>query len=107
MPLIIGQKETSFQTSGSLVASVIARLEPPSCAWLDIVKQRWAELVGPVVAAHTTPETIEGKTLVVGVENHVWLMELRAGLGREVLRKIKKEISGDISSINWQQRKSR
>ena len=107
MPLIVGQKETSFHTSGSLVASILARLQPPSCAWLDIIKQRWAGLVGAVIAAHTTPETIEGNALVVRVENHVWLMELRAGLGREVLRKIKKEISGDISSINWQQRKSR
>ena len=58
-------------------------------------------MVGNAVAAQTTPEAIEDTTLVVRVKNHVWLTELRGGLGRKVHDKVNGEFPGVIQRINW------
>ncbi len=80
---------------------LLAVLKPPSAAWLETLRDQWGELVGPGIAANTTPEMIEGTTLVVRVTSHVWLMELRAGLGKMVQDKVNTAIQGKITKINW------
>ena len=80
---------------------LLAALKPPSTAWLESLKEKWAEMVGDTVAAHATPEAIEETTLVVRAKNHVWMTELRGGLGRMVHDKVNAEFPGVIKRINW------
>lgn len=80
---------------------LLAALKPPSGAWLESLKERWAGMVGDAVAAHAAPEAIEETTLVVRVKNHVWLTELRGGLGTLVHDKVNAAFPGIIKRINW------
>lgn len=41
------------------------------------VMGRWAEIVGPDIAAHTKPEGFEGSTLVVKADSTAWAAQLR------------------------------
>ena len=95
------RRRTTFDTAGAVMPHVMAGLRPPSTAWLDTLQQRWEVLVGPGIAAQTAPESIEGTTLIVRVANHVWLAELRGGLGRQVQEKVNREITGAITRIRW------
>jgi len=47
----------------------------------------WPELVGPAIAAVTTPLRVTGDALVVAVRSSAWLMELRL-MEAEILRRL-------------------
>lgn len=64
------------------------------------VVPEWATLVGPAIAAVTTPIRVSEKTLVVGVRSSAWMNELKmmereivarlnAGKARKVVEKIR------------------
>ncbi|MDQ3573911.1 MAG: DUF721 domain-containing protein, partial [Actinomycetota bacterium] len=48
---------------------------------------RWEDLVGPVIASHSRPVSLQGGVLVVGVEEAAWGSELRYR-ARDVLARI-------------------
>lgn len=39
--------------------------------------KNWEAIVGPAIAQKTNPDLVRGKTLVVSVENSVWMQELQ------------------------------
>ena len=47
----------------------------------------WPEIVGPVICAHTSPERLLGKTLLVRVDGSSWMNEL-VYLRKEITEKI-------------------
>ncbi len=47
----------------------------------------WPELVGPAIAAVTTPLRVTDSVLIVAVRSSAWLMELRLMEG-EILRRV-------------------
>lgn len=64
----------------------------------------WASLVGPAIAAVTTPMRVSEKTLIVGVRSSAWMNELKmmereiisrlnAGKRRKVVDKIRFQMS--------------
>lgn len=68
------------------------------------VVPEWAGLVGPAIAAVTTPLRVSEKTLVVGVRSSAWMNELKmmereivarlnAGKPRQVVEKIRFQMS--------------
>ena len=62
---------------------------------------RWGELVGPSIASKTHPDFVQGKTLVVSVENSVWMQELEMQK-RGFLRKIADmKLPFEISEIRF------
>ena len=68
------------------------------------VVPEWAQLVGPAIAAVTTPMRVHEKTLIVGVRSSAWMNELKmmereiisrlnAGKRRKVVDKIRFQMS--------------
>jgi predicted nucleic acid-binding Zn ribbon protein len=47
------------------IDAVLARLGTPSRAGVEVVFERWAEVVGEAMAGRTRPVAIDGETLVV------------------------------------------
>lgn len=52
---------------------------------------RWAELVGPQVAEHSTPESFEGGRLVVRTDSTAWATQLKL-LAGTVLKRLNEEL---------------
>jgi predicted nucleic acid-binding Zn ribbon protein len=50
---------------GDTIDGVLARLGTPPRAGVEVVFDRWDEVVGEVMAARTRPVAIDGETLVV------------------------------------------
>ncbi len=75
-------------------------LRAPSVDVLDTVFNRWAEIVGEDVAAHSRPLSIDGETLVIVASDPTWASELR-WLENEVLSRLT-EVSGSdrVSRVN-------
>jgi predicted nucleic acid-binding Zn ribbon protein len=96
-----GWRKRDYATAAEVMPHLLAALKPPSAAWLETLRSAWAEMVGDAVAGQTTPETIEEATLVVRVKNHVWLTELRSGLGQMIHDKVNAKFPGIIKRINW------
>ena len=66
---------------------VLRTMRAPSTRQLGGVFQRWADAVGPTVAAHTTPVSLERGRLVVEVDEPGWATQLRY-LEQDLLRRI-------------------
>ena len=45
--------------------------------WMEDLSDKWTEIVGEAVAAHTRPGRIEARVLYVFVDSSVWLNELK------------------------------
>jgi predicted nucleic acid-binding Zn ribbon protein len=56
---------------------------------------RWAQIVGPEVAAHCRPERLEGGVLSCVAESTAWATQLRL-LNRQILARIAAEVGPDI-----------
>jgi len=52
---------------------------------------RWAEIVGPEVAAHTTPERLSGGELTVTASSTAWATQVRL-LAAELVRRVNREL---------------
>ncbi|TNM38697.1 DUF721 domain-containing protein [Nocardioides albidus] len=52
---------------------------------------RWAEIVGPEIGAHTTPETLVDGTLVVRTDSTAWATQLKL-LATTVVRRLNEEL---------------
>lgn len=65
---------------GDTIDGVLARLGGPSRAGVEVVFERWADVVGESMAARTRPVSIDGSSLVVlcddpAVTTHVRFLE--------------------------------
>ena len=56
---------------------MLRHLGVPDTAALPALADTWADLVGPAVAAHTEPVTVQHGTLVVRVDDPAWASQLR------------------------------
>lgn len=54
----------------------LARTGRPTTTTLEAVFSRWDEVVGPQVAAHARPVSVERHTLIVGVDAPAWATQL-------------------------------
>lgn len=96
------ERNNRFKKCHSLIDELLNELRPPSDAWIDSVKSEWTSIVGPVIAAHTAPQRIEGPVLIVKVSNHIWRNELRSGIGRDIEQKVHCQICCAITRIRWE-----
>ncbi len=86
------------------LGSVVERLVADHGWQLELrvreVFARWPELVGPAVAAHTTPETFVEGRLVVRTDSTAWATELRL-LAPTVVRRLNEELGdGTVTVID-------
>ena len=59
----------------------------PKAGTLAVVFSRWAELVGPDIAAHAEPRSLRDGVLLVVVDQAAWAAQLRY-LGADLVSKI-------------------
>jgi len=59
---------------------------------------RWADIVGPEVAAHSTPETFADGRLVVRTDSTAWATQLRL-LAPAVVRRLNQELGHDTVTL--------
>ena len=62
---------------GDALDQVASRLKAPRAKVLAMVFDAWDELVGSVLAAHTTPVRLADGELVVAVDDPAWAAEMR------------------------------
>ncbi len=56
---------------------VAARIGAPHPRAVSAVFGRWAEVVGPEIAAHTEPRSLGETTLVIAVDDSRWVSQLK------------------------------
>jgi predicted nucleic acid-binding Zn ribbon protein len=56
---------------------------------------RWAEIVGPEIATHVTPDSFEGSTLTVRADSTAWATQVRL-LGPTLLRRLAEELGEGV-----------
>jgi len=86
---------------GDVIEVIINRIKPPADSWLDIIKEKWENIVGDNIAKNTKIIRIEESVLIVKVSSHIWKNELRGGLGTTILKRIQNEITNKIKKIRW------
>lgn len=62
------------------------------------VLSRWAELVGPQIAEHCTPESFEDSTVVVRCDSTTWATQMRL-LSHESLKHFDKELGQGVITV--------
>lgn len=59
---------------------------------------RWAEIVGPEIGAHSTPETLTDGTLVVRTDSTAWATQLRL-LAASVVKRLNAELGDGVVTV--------
>jgi len=59
------------------LGEVASRLGAGRAELVGLVFARWAELVGPSVAAHVRPVRAEGTTLILSADHPAWATQIR------------------------------
>jgi len=95
------KKKSSFKSLGDVIEVIIGQIQPPADSWLDSIKEKWEEIVGPEIAKNTKIERIEESILLVKVSSHIWKSELRGGLGAVILKRIQSEVTNKVKKIRW------
>ena len=56
---------------------------------------RWAQIVGPELAAHTTPEGLAGSELTVAADSTAWATQVRL-LAPQLVRRLSAELGDGV-----------
>jgi len=91
----------TFKRSQNIIDDLLRSLKPPVDSWFDTIQQHWSDIVGPAVASQAVPERMEENILYVKVSNHIWIHELRSGIGQDILKKIRADICPKLKQIRW------
>ena len=73
---------------------LMSGLRVPRAQVLKMVFERWEELVGSVMAAHTSPVRLVDGELVVAVDDPAWATEMRF-FGSELIGRINAAAEGE------------
>jgi predicted nucleic acid-binding Zn ribbon protein len=99
----VGEPPTELREA---LDEVLRSLRAPTTRQLGGVFQRWAEAVGPTIAAHATPVSLEQGRLVVEVDEPGWATQLRY-LERDVLERLARVAgAGVVRTIELRVRRS-
>ena len=85
---------------GASLDHVTRRIGAPSAAVVEAVFSRWAEVVGPGVAANARPVSLANGVLVVGADDPAWASQLRY-LAGELLSRLEHVVGpGSVRRID-------
>ena len=62
---------------GEGIDRLLRHLAAPSASVVSAVFEHWPEVVGPGIAAHTRPVSVEEGCLVVAVDDNTWASHLQ------------------------------
>jgi len=60
---------------------------------ISLLKEKWPEWVGPLLALKSAPLKIRGKYLIIGTEGPVWASELELSK-IEIIKNVQRELNG-------------
>jgi predicted nucleic acid-binding Zn ribbon protein len=72
-----GNDDDEPRPLGDGLDSVLRRLGAPTAGAMSTIFTTWAELVGPSVAAHCRPVSLQEGVLVVAVDDAAWGSQIR------------------------------
>lgn len=78
---------------GTALDRVVAHLGGPSSEVLLGLFEQWDDLAGSRLAPHTRPVSLRDGVLVVGVEDPVWVSQVRFG-APELLERLRARLGG-------------
>lgn len=58
---------------------------------------QWKEIVGPKLAAHTTPVRVSGQTLYIEVDDHLWFAQLKY-MKVDIMKRIERTVKPGLFS---------
>ena len=73
---------------------LLGNLNAPSIDVLDIIFRAWSSIVGPDLAEHTRPGSIDGDLLTVTADDPTWAAEFR-WLEQEVVARLTEATGSD------------
>jgi len=90
--------EREPRSLGDGLDTLMRSLRASSSASVGGVFGRWAEAVGPAVAAHARPRRLDGRRLVVEVDEPGWATQLRF-LDQEIKQRLETVAGVTIDAI--------
>ena len=87
-----GPRDEGPRPVGAALERLLGAMRAPSVDMLELVFNRWDDVVGPDLAAHCRPSAIDGDRLVVSADDPTWASEFR-WLENEVVARLA-EIAG-------------
>ena len=81
---------------GTLIGPFLKSVKIEEQARLGGLVERWGEVVGKGVAAHTRPGRLSNLELTIFVDSSVWLSELQRYAQRELLTNLQKAFGRDV-----------
>lgn len=92
-------KRDSTRRVGDLLPGILKGLGLEGKLEEKRLREQWPRIVGEAIAQRCTPRTVRGTTLVIEVENNVWMNEIQFHRS-EIIRKIRAEFpSLEIENI--------
>ena len=71
------RRKSELRPIGQTIPRVFEELGLGAASRAMALQQRWAEIVGPEVAAHAVPDVLRGRTLDVTADTSAWCHELQ------------------------------
>lgn len=81
------------------LGAVVRSLESGQAGTIRGVFGAWREIVGPMIAEHTTPMKIDGSTLHLEVDQPAWATQVRF-LEADLLTALRANGCGELTAIN-------
>ena len=82
------------QRINTSLGKLLGNLNAPSVGVLDIIFRAWSSIVGPDLAEHTKPGSIDGDLLTVMADDPTWAAEFR-WLEQEVVARLTEATGSD------------
>lgn len=73
----MNRRDDTPKPIGESLERLLGNLNAPSVDVLDVVFRAWASIVGPDLAEHTRPASIDGDLLNVHASDPAWATEFR------------------------------
>jgi len=83
-------KRNPARRVGDLLSGVLKELGLEGKLEEGRLREQWPRIVGEAIAKRSRPATVRGATLIVEVENNVWMNEIQFHRS-EIIRKIHQE----------------
>lgn len=80
-------KRNSTRRVGDLLPAVLKGLGLEGKLEERKLREQWTRIVGEAIGQRSRPTTVRGVTLIIEVENNVWMNEIQFHRG-EIIRKI-------------------
>lgn len=94
LPTSDGRGEWAPHTLGESLDRLLGQMGAPRRSTVAGLHERWAEVVGDALAAHTRPVRVRDGALVVGVDDPAWATQVR-WLGTELAARARLVLNDD------------